>query len=67
MLIALYLGHLSVSVSLSVATWLKYNGPAVELVAVCVAADEVFAKVPINGRKFSCPGISVIMTLIVDG
>jgi hypothetical protein len=43
------------------------NGPVVELVAVCVAADEVFAKVPINGRKFSCPGISVMMTLIIDG
>ena len=43
------------------------NGPAVELVAVCIAAGEVFAKVPINGRKYSCPGISVMMTLIVDG
>ena len=53
-------------------------------VAVCVAADEVFAKVqidgckvchpdvtekgsvPINGRKFSCPGISVVTTLMVN-
>jgi len=63
---------------------LQPNGPVVWEVAVCVAADVVFAKVQIDGCKvsrpdvpvkgfvpikdwkFSCQGISVVMTLMVN-